>query len=160
MILSHLWTRIAALLCAGVIVFAVAGCGGDDGDSESTTEQASTQKGIEEPEDRAAVGSFIEKFIKSTRSGDAKTFCGLFEPSASEETFGSPEECVEFFKPLLKQTEIRSQYKIENLQFDGDKAEVTFKNDSGTGVLVKVDGEWYIEIPEALTDQVKAAQQQ
>jgi len=149
--LGLLWSRIAALLCAGLFVFAVSGCGGgDDEDSSGSADQQTRT------DDQKEAATFVAKFVKTARSGNAEQFCSLMEPGAVKETFGSAGDCAEIFGPLLKQSKIRGQFEISNLEFDGDQATVTFKDGKGQGDLEKVDGQWYVQIPDGLAKQVEA----
>ncbi len=152
--LTSSWPRLAALLCAGFLALAAAGCGGDDdngGNDFSDQPQA-------EQEQQKEAAAFVATFVDTARSGNAKKFCELFEPGARDETFGSAKVCVDTFKPLLRRSKIRAKYEISDIKFDGDKATVTFEGGQGQGDLEKVDGKWYVAIPDELVKQVEELQ--
>ncbi len=76
---------------------------------------------------------------------DAKAFCTLFAPGQLDQWIGKG-RCVKVFAAGFKHGYEKSDFEIEEVKVDGDRASVKFKY--GEVDFEKVDGNWYLETPE------------
>ncbi len=131
-------------LAAGAIVLVglagVAGCG-SSGDSGSGNGGSSASGASDDEAVRALAGK-VETY---TREGDAKGFCGLFEPERMKAWVGQ-KGCVRIFTSAFKQRPEVGQIGIKDVEVDGDSATVT--SEFGTINFSKIDGKWYLATPE------------
>jgi len=115
-----------------------AGCGGSD---ESASE-----------EDRQSLTRLVEELNRVTSEKDAEGFCDVMQPSQIDETFHTKAKCVSETKKILKQAGEQPVLSIEDIQVDGDRAEVRFAGRAGTAIFVKEDGRWYVPFSTDGTD--------
>jgi hypothetical protein len=136
--------KLATFALVGAALFAV-GCGGSD---DSASE-----------EDRQALTELVDELNRVTSEKDAAGFCEVMQPSQIEETFHSKARCVSETENILKQAGKQPVLSIEDIQVDGDRAEVQFAGRAGAAIFVKEDGKWYVPFstgdaePEESADQ-------
>lgn len=121
--------KVATIGLIGAALLA-SGCGGSD---DSANE-----------EDTQALTALVEELNRVTSEKDAAGFCDVMQPSQVEDTFHSKERCVSETEKILKQAGEQPVLDVEDIQVDGDQAEVKFAGRAGTAIFVKEDGEWYV----------------
>lgn len=130
-------TLLSLVVAIVLGVFAI-GCGGGNSDGDTGSSDASSS-------DEASVHKVAEQLAKVTLAKDAKGFCALFAPRQIEKWLGNL-SCVQVFGVGLRNPVDKSQFKIDKVKVDGDKATVTFGY--GDVGFTKVDGKWYLDVPE------------
>lgn len=118
---------LALALC---VPLALAACGGDDGDSGSSTSAGNS----DETQVRAVVTLLSEA---------DPAVCEKFTDKFLKENFGKQADCVKATEGASEDDEVT----IEKVEVDGDKATVTVKDEKGetrSAELVKQDNGWVI----------------
>lgn len=131
-----------ALATGAIITVALAGsfgCG-SSGDSGSGDGQAASAGG-----DEAAVRALADRVETYTREGDARGFCGLFDPERMEAWVGK-KGCIRIFSSAFRQRPDVGGLGIKGVEVDGDRATVT--SDFGTINFERIGGKWYLATPE------------
>jgi len=147
---------LTAVVCAAAIALGAAGCGGSDDGGESGG-PASSSPGRKA--DEQALATLSEQLAEAGRARDAIAYCKHFHPAALRANLGSLKQCAKVFQPLLDEADVPDEYVMQNVEFDGDKALVTYQGEGGTGAYEKIDGKWYVVAPSIENAKPKAQQQ-
>lgn len=134
--------KLATISLIGAALLA-SGCGGSD-DSASDA-------------DKQALTTLVEDLNRVTAEKDAAGFCDVMQPSQIDETFHSKARCVSETKKILKAAGEQPVLSIEDIQVDGDIAQVQFAGRAGTATFVKEDGKWYVPFSNGETDQADSS---
>lgn len=111
----------------------VAGCGGSDDESSAEDEQAITE--------------LVAELNEATRAKDASALCLMMQPSGVEATFNGIDRCVRETKAILKAAGEQPAVEVENIEIDGDQANVTFTGSaSGPVSFVREGSQWYLPL--------------
>lgn len=132
--------------------FAVAGCGGDEKDTETTASapaaQAAGDRGYEGDGPEAVVQAYVDAF----GAGDYAAACELVDAKAMEKlTETGKFECVEVFeRGGLQIDATEDQFKgatVTDAQITGDRGSVGVKIKNGSELRLQVvieDGKWKV----------------
>lgn len=121
---------ICALVGGSIVV---AGCGGSDNSTSA--------------EDKQSVTDLVAKLNQATKDKNASEFCLIMQPSAVDKTFHDIDRCVSETAAILKAAGEQPTLKIEDIEVDGDIANVTFSGSAGgEAQFVREDGQWYVPL--------------
>ncbi len=125
--------RKAAICAVMATALRVGGCGDSNDESSAEDEQAITE--------------LVAKLNEATREKDASALCLMMQPSGVEETFNGIDRCVRETRAILKAAGEQPAVEVENIEIDGDQANVTFAGSAGgEASFVKEGSQWYLPL--------------